>query len=86
MIPPVSAVALPTPSVKSIRKKRTEKSCGTKSNLAIASGYEMKASPGPLFTTSCTGTFNSAARLPRIENIVNPATAMQIKRVKYGVT
>ena len=48
----------------SIRKNRTEKSCGIHSNLPMAVGYEMKARPVPLFTTSSTSTFSSCARLP----------------------
>ena len=47
-----------------MRKKRTEKSCGIHSNLPMAVGYEMKARPVPLFTTSSTSTFSSCARLP----------------------
>jgi hypothetical protein len=47
---------------------------GTQSNLEIASGYEMNASPGPDLATTDISTSNSFAKLPRIAKIVNPAS------------
>lgn len=52
-------------------KKLTQ---GTDSNLAIASGYEMKASPVPPdLTTSLTSTPILCAKFPKIPKIIVPA-------------
>lgn len=49
---------------------------GTESNLAIASGYDINASPvPPELITSPTSTFNSYAKFPRIPNMVAPANS-----------
>lgn len=42
---------LPMPNVRSIKKKITANTCGYDPNLAIASGYEIKANPAPSLTT-----------------------------------
>jgi len=63
----------PIPRTKSMKKKRTEKSCGTAWNFDMASGYEMKAKPVPLRTTSrILSICRLCAKLPNIANIVIP--------------
>jgi hypothetical protein len=48
--------------------------CGTISNLAIASGYETKARPVPPCTTFAISVIlSSCIRFPKMENIVQPA-------------
>lgn len=71
----VMAIFDPMPNTKSMRKNSTEKICGRFLNLAMASGYEMKANPAPPFTTEPMSSVPiSWARCPRIPNIVNPAS------------
>lgn len=47
--------------------------CGTNSNLAIASGYDINANPVPLLITPrISSTPRLCAKLPRIPKIVIP--------------
>lgn len=56
------------------KKKMVEHTCGAKSKRAIASGYEIKAKPGPPITTDPISSVpNSCAKWPKIPNIVKPA-------------
>uniref|UniRef100_A0A8W7PAC1 Uncharacterized protein n=1 Tax=Anopheles coluzzii TaxID=1518534 RepID=A0A8W7PAC1_ANOCL len=75
LAPAMVVLLLPMPTMKNIRKNRTEKSCGQYSNFAIASGYAMNVSPGPSRTISwmlvrCV----TCAKLPRTPNTMHPTT------------
>ena len=71
---------LPSPSTKSMKKNKTAQSCGMVGMRRMASGYTMKASPGPSLTTSVTATPCWAARKPITVNTAKPANTA-VKRL-----
>lgn len=85
MTDPAIVTSLPTPNVKSIKKKRTANNCGTTPNLASASGYEMNANPGPPWTTSAISLFDSWARLPKMAKIVTPDSRLVNVSIKLTI-
>lgn len=62
----------PMPSMSIIKKNRIAHKCGI-GIRSTASGYAMKAKPGPDWTTSATGTFRLCAIKPIIEKTAKPA-------------
>lgn len=70
----VIAIMLPIPKTNSMKKKRTENTCGTQVNFDIVSGYVIKTRPGPpLKTLVISSTFSSCFKCPTIPNVIQPA-------------
>ena len=78
-------VCEPNPSKTSMKKKTAANNCPA-GNVVTASGYMMKASPGPPVATCEMSTFRSCATEPMYEKRTKPAKMLVILLPKEIIT